>query len=90
MVDQLLAENAKIVDVRTPGEFAGGHVPGSINVPLDQLEKGMKKLKKDEPIVLCCASGMRSSMATSKFQSAGFSRVANGGSWSSVYRKMNR
>lgn len=77
----VIARGAVIVDVRTPGEYAGGHVKGSMNIPLASLGSAMGKLKKDVPIVTCCASGMRSSSARSVLQSGGFREVYNGGSW---------
>ena len=53
-------DKALIVDVRTPGEFASGHVRDSINIPLDQIGRNMLELEKaGQPIVLCCASGAR-------------------------------
>jgi rhodanese-related sulfurtransferase len=78
-----IRDGALIVDVRTPGEYKSGHVKGSINMPLDKLGTSMGKLKKDQPIVTCCASGMRSANAQRILNSAGF-KVMNGGSWSRV------
>lgn len=83
---QILAEGGKIIDVRTPGEFAGGHVKGSINMPLNILPARAGKLKKDQPIITCCASGMRSSSARSILLSNGFTTVYNGGSWRSLVK----
>ncbi|KAB2915651.1 MAG: rhodanese-like domain-containing protein [Bacteroidetes bacterium] len=84
---ELINNGAVIVDVRTKGEYAGGHVAGSINIPLDQLRNNLKKFKsKDQPIITCCASGMRSASAKVTLKSAGFTNVHNGGSWSSVNR----
>jgi rhodanese-related sulfurtransferase len=81
---QLILNGAVIVDVRTRGEYAGGHVEGSINIPLDQLEKNIDKLKKQKkPVVTCCASGMRSSSARRILESHGI-EAYNGGSWMSV------
>jgi len=78
---RLIASGAKIVDVRTQGEYAGGHIQGSVNIPLNLLTGNMGKLKKDKPIITCCASGIRSRTARSILQSNGFSEVYNGGSW---------
>jgi rhodanese-related sulfurtransferase len=73
-----------IVDVRTPGEFARGHVPGSVNIPLDAIETHVNDLKnKNEPIVLCCASGARSGRATRILRANGID-ACNGGSWVTV------
>ena len=81
---EVLSRGAVIVDVRTPGEYAGGHIKGSVNIPLDSLRSQLAKLKKDKPVITCCASGMRSSSAKSMLQSNGFKEVYNGGSWSSL------
>lgn len=85
----LVKNGAQIVDVRTKAEYSGGHLSGSINIPLQELEKGMKKLKKDKPVILCCASGMRSASAKGIFVRYGFKEVYNGGSWGSLSRKIN-
>jgi phage shock protein E len=70
-----------IIDVRTVAEFQGGHVPGSINIPLNEIPGKIEEIKKmSQPILLCCASGMRSSQATQFLQSHGIA-CANAGSW---------
>jgi rhodanese-related sulfurtransferase len=82
---ELIQNGAQILDVRTPGEYAQGHVKGSINIPLNQLPQGLKKLKnKEQPIITCCASGMRSASAKTFLKSQGYSQVHNGGSWHSL------
>ncbi len=78
---EVISRGAIIVDVRTTGEFAGGHVKGSVNIPLNSLQSQLGKLKKDKPVITCCASGMRSSSARSMMISSGFTEVHNGGSW---------
>jgi phage shock protein E len=69
------------VDVRSPGEFAGGHVDGALNIPLDQLARRIDELGTDRSreIVLYCASGGRSAMACGLLHQLGFERVRNGG-----------
>ncbi len=55
-----------IIDIRTPEEFGGGNVAGSINIPLGEIVKRMDELKKlENPLVLCCPSGGRSGQAHS-------------------------
>ena len=82
---QLIEQGAMIVDVRTKGEYAGGHVSGSLNVPLDQIQAFAKKVKdKNQPILTCCASGMRSGSAKSILKSAGFTNVHNAGPWTNL------
>ena len=77
----LITNGAVIVDVRTTAEYAGGHLKNSVNIPLARLSSEMKKLRKDVPVITCCASGMRSRSARSMLQSNGFKEVHNGGSW---------
>jgi phage shock protein E len=81
-----LAAGAAIIDVRSESEFAGGHVKGSKNIPLNKLSDklaGIKKLNK--PVVCVCASGMRSAQATNFLKQNGVTAY-NGGSWHSVNR----
>lgn len=86
---QLLKDGAIIVDVRTSGEYASGHIKGSINIPVNQLRAGMSKLTdKQKPIITCCASGMRSATAKSILSSAGYEKVYNGGGWYGLQRKL--
>ena len=73
-----------IIDVRTPGEFMGGHVAGSINIPLQEIQNRKDEIMAlTQPIVLCCASGMRSGQATAYLKSLGVD-CENGGSWLDV------
>lgn len=86
---QLKKEGALILDVRSKGEFSGGHIKGSINIPVDVLTQHLNKLKsKDTPIITCCASGMRSAMAKNVLKKNGYEHVYNGGSWSSLNNKL--
>lgn len=80
---RLIAEQgAKIIDVRTPQEFNSGNVPGSINIPLNQISHKINKLKSiKKPLVLCCASGNRSGQAKSMLEREGIQDVYNGGGW---------
>lgn len=59
-----LQNGAKVIDVRTSGEFKGGHYDGAINIPLDKVSGSISKIKAyNAPIVVYCASGMRSAAA---------------------------
>ena len=78
---KLVAEGARLVDVRTPGEFAAGHVEGARNIPVSEISRRTKELgPTDRPIVLYCASGSRSAMAKRTLRGAGYSKVYNLGS----------
>ncbi len=74
---------ATIVDVRTPAEFMGGHVAGSINIPLQNVPSKLDEFRNMKNLVLCCASGNRSGQATAWLQANGVECV-NGGSWMDV------
>jgi phage shock protein E len=72
--------DALIVDVRTPKEFAGGHIPHAVNVPVSSIKdlEG-KTMGKDQPLYLYCASGARSSRAAQFMKSRGYTQVVNMG-----------
>ncbi len=84
----LILNGAIIIDVRTKGEFQGGHIKGSINIPLQNLNNHLSKLNREKPIITCCASGMRSASARNVLKSNGFSEVYNGGGWMSLRNKI--
>lgn len=78
-----------IVDVRTQQEFKSGHIKGSSNIPLDTIGNNLNKLgDKSQPIITCCASGMRSGTAKRILKNEGFENVYNGGNWISLNRKI--
>lgn len=85
--EALLDEGATFVDVRTPEEFADGHVPGAVNVPINFLAAGGMKpndefvdvmsrvFAKDQTLIIACKAGGRSARATSLLEQAGFSQL---------------
>ncbi len=85
---ELVKNGATIIDVRTKGEFESGHIRGSINIPLNNLSTNLSKIKKDKPVITCCASGMRSGSAKGLLKSNGF-EVYNGGGWMSLKNKIS-
>ncbi len=79
-----------VIDVRTRGEFAGGNVAGSINIPLDEIQGKVEEIKAmKQPIVLCCVSGNRSGQATYFLQAQGID-CENGGSWLDVNYQLSK
>lgn len=69
---------AILLDVRTPEEYGGGHVPGSRNLPLQQIEKIIAIAeKKETPLFVYCQSGARSRQAVSLLQRMGYENVNN-------------
>jgi phage shock protein E len=81
---EITRQGAQIVDVRTPQEFSQAHAKGSRNIPLDQLAGRISELERSKPVVVCCASGARSSMAKAMLERAGFLSVHNAGPWQAV------
>lgn len=72
----LVADGAKLIDVRSNGEFGGGHIEGAVNIPIQELARRMDELgDKDKKIVLYCQSGGRSAMAKRLLESNGFTGI---------------
>lgn len=83
-IKEMVKRGATIVDVRMPQEFQGGHVAGSVNIPLQDIQQRIEEFKTlKAPIVLCCISGARSGQAQSILKQHGI-ETANGGGWMDV------
>ena len=81
-VEAVRAQGAVVIDVRSPAEFAGGHANGAVNIPLDQLDAKLGVIKNyQKPIIVCCASGMRSGRAKDLLASKGITDLYDAGSW---------
>jgi rhodanese-related sulfurtransferase len=80
----IIKEGAFLVDVRSSGEFAQGHVKGSVNIPLDRIPSQLAKFKNRKNIIVFCRSGNRSSQAKFFLEQTGFANIANGGTWENV------
>jgi phage shock protein E len=73
---RLVAAGARLVDVRTADEFTASHLPGAVNIPLDQLGARAEELRGDRrPVVLYCKSGVRSAQAKRILVGAGIAEV---------------
>lgn len=72
-------ENALVLDVREPDEFAAGHIPDAINIPVAKLAERIQELDKfrSRPLVVCCLSGMRAGRACSELKKQGFEQLNN-------------
>ncbi len=64
-----------LIDVRTSGEFAGGYIPGAVNIALQDLNQRLNKIPKDKPVVVYCRSGNRSASAAQALLQAGYEEV---------------
>ena len=84
-LEEIIKNNeGTILDVRTEGEFMGGNVVGSLNIPVQEIMDRLDEVKKmKEPLVLCCASGQRSGMAQQLLSAEGV-ECYNGGGWMDV------
>lgn len=87
-VSALAKDAALIIDVRTPGEFSGGHIEGAINIPYDIVSRAIDTHEADRnrAIIVYCLSGSRSSVAKRSLMEVGYTNVVNGGS----YRRMRK
>lgn len=80
----IIDEGAYLVDVRTPSEFAEGHVKGSVNIPLDTIANNLQKFSNKKNIIVFCRSGNRSGQAKVILENNGIKNVTNGGTWLDV------
>lgn len=87
-IQEFKDKGAIVIDVRSQGEFAGGHIKGAKNIPLNEIGSKINDIKKlNKPVIACCASGMRSSQATSILKQNGVDAI-NGGGWQSLQSKL--
>jgi rhodanese-related sulfurtransferase len=70
-------EDARVIDVREASEFANGHIPEAINIPVGKLNERMHEIEKfkAQPIIVCCAAGMRSNKACRDLKQNGFEKL---------------
>jgi rhodanese-related sulfurtransferase len=73
---ELVARGIRVVDVRTPAEYAAGHVPGAVNIPFDQIAARAAELgPTEEPVLLYCRTGRRSGIAAEELRKLGFTAL---------------
>jgi len=79
----LVKAGARVVDVRTPHEFATGHVPGALNVPYDEIERRAGEIGPPaSEVVLYCRTGRRSAVGARALEKLGYTKVYDMGSMS--------
>ena len=85
-VVEAIESGATVLDVRTDGEWAGGHVAGALHVPVgaDDFEARVAGLDRSAPVYVYCASGVRSGRAARVLEGMGFDRVVNAGGLSAL------
>lgn len=85
-----ILDKAAIVDVRTPDEFAQGHYPGAVNIPLGEVAQRIDEFKgMEQPIVTYCRSGNRSGMAATILKQNGINEVYDGGGLQDLLQQKN-
>jgi len=73
--EMLENDPALLVDVRESSEYASGHIPGAINIPLRTITQNLDKIPKDRPVVLYCTTGYRTAMGVTVLQMLGYNNV---------------
>ena len=90
-IKQALQEGAVVIDLRNAYEYDQGHVPRSLNIPIDRIKVSIDRIRDlKKPVVLCCSAGVHCYEAAEILRRAGISRVYNGGSWQSIMRLKNK
>jgi rhodanese-related sulfurtransferase len=85
---ELMKRDALVIDVRSADEYRSGHLPGSVNIALEQVGTLISSLKqKNKPLIMVCRSGARSNIATGMLKKAGL-EVYNGGAWDGLAKKI--
>lgn len=78
----LLQENGAVfIDVRSVSEFNNAHADVCKNIPYNEIKDNLPEIPKDLPIVLCCSTGTRSSIAKFSLLKHGYSNIHNIGKW---------
>lgn len=81
---ELINQDAFLVDVREPSEFASGSVKGATNIPLGTIASEINQFKNKKNIIVFCRSGMRSGQAKAILETNVISGIYNGGTWQNV------
>lgn len=90
-INQALREGAVIIDLRTAYEYDQGHIPRSLNIPVDRVKANIDRIRDlKKPVILCCSQGNHCWEASALLREAGIGKVINGGDWRSLLRKTER
>jgi phage shock protein E len=88
---QALREGAVVIDLRTAYEYDQGHIPRSLNIPVDRIRANIQRIRDlNKPVILCCAGGEHCREAAGTLKEAGIGQVYIGGSWENVWRVMRK
>ena len=88
---QLINGGAKVIDVRSPAEYAGGHIEGSVNIPHSAIGAGIGAVAPDTdaPVIIYCHSGGRAAFARGVLEKAGYTNVINGRTYGYMSRMLS-
>ncbi|HMH24190.1 MAG TPA: rhodanese-like domain-containing protein [Puia sp.] len=90
-IRQALQDGGVIIDLRTAYEYDQGHIPRSLNIPVDRIRANIGRIRDlNKPVILCCAGGMHCVEAADTLKKAGIGQVHIGGSWENVWRAMRK
>ncbi len=88
-LDKKIANGAIILDVRTTGEYATGHINGSINIPLGAIRERYNELYSKKTYITNCSHGLRSVKVEDLLKELGFKNIYNGGAWTDLEKIIN-
>ena len=81
-LEEIAHQGAILIDVRNPGEFSAGNIPGTINIPLGEISSKIEQIRKyNQPIITCCVSGTRSGIAKTMLKAKGGGRCEPNLGW---------
>ncbi len=83
-LEHKIENGAIILDVRTAGEYASGHIKGSVNISLGEIRERFKELDPRKTYITTCSHGLRSIKVESILKERGFKNVYNGGAWTDL------
>jgi len=88
---EALRAGAVVIDLRTAYEYDQGHIPRSLNIPVDRVRANIQRIRDlRKPVILCCAAGVHCREAADILREAGIGEVHIGGSWENVWRMMRK
>jgi rhodanese-related sulfurtransferase len=79
-ISKFKGQDVEIIDVRSEGEFTKGSALNAINIPLPVLETNIQSISTNKPVLVCCSSGSRSSIAVSRLKKSNINAY-NVGNW---------
>ena len=90
-IKKVLRSGAIIIDVRTASEYDRGHIPDAFNIPVDRINVNIQRIKTaNVPVIVCCNSGERSSIALQLLKANGLKEVYNGRNWERLLKLIRR